>query len=94
MPLFEYRCKACGKRTENLVLAGDAADYVPECAHCGSHDLSRLLSTFAAHGEHKSEGSFDAPCGGSCDPAGPGGCGLGECGPGGCGMSGGGFGFD
>ena len=77
MPVYEYRCKACGKKTEDLVLAGDAAGYVPECAHCGSHDLSRLLSTFAAHGAPTS------PCEGGVCPSmageGGGGCGGGKC---------------
>ena len=89
MPVYEYRCRACGKKTEDLVLAGDVADYVPECAHCGSHDLGRLLSTFAAHGGDKSSDSFDASCGdGSCDMAGSDACGMGG-GMGGCGMGGG-----
>ncbi len=67
MPVYEYKCLKCGKKTEDLVLAGDAAGYVPECAHCGSGDLSRLLSTFAAHGAHGSGASFEGPCGkGAC----------------------------
>ena len=89
MPVYEYRCRACGKKTEDLVLAGDVADYVPECAHCASHDLGRLLSTFAAHGGDKGSGAFDAACGdGSCDMAGSDACGMGG-GMGGCGMGGG-----
>jgi putative FmdB family regulatory protein len=87
MPLYEYRCKACGKKTEDLVLAGDAADYVPECAHCGSGDLARLLSTFAAHGGDKGAASLDAPCGmGACESGD-----MSSCGMGGCGMGGGDF---
>ncbi len=86
MPVYEYRCRACGKNTEDLVLAGDAADYVPECAHCGSGDLARLLSSFAAHGG-KGHASSDAPCGmGSCETGS-----MANCGMGGCGMGGGGF---
>ena len=95
MPVYEYRCRSCGKKTEDLVLAGDVADYIPECAHCGSGDLGRLLSTFATQGGDKGADSFDAPCGdGSCDMAGSGACGMGG-GMGGCGMGGGmGGGFD
>ena len=81
MPLLEYRCGACSKRTEELVLAGDAP-HAPACAHCGSLDVSRLLSTFAAHSHGTSGASFDAPCG-------EGACGMGGCGdPGACGMGG------
>ncbi len=69
MPMFEYRCGDCGARTEELVLAGDSAQ-APICGTCGSHDLSRLLSTFAAqssgNGPTNKSAGFDAvtACGG------------------------------
>jgi putative FmdB family regulatory protein len=67
MPLYEYRCSGCQKRTELLVLAGDVAS-TPVCPSCGGHDMNRLLSTFAAQGgEGKgSSKGFDADtaCGG------------------------------
>ena len=66
MPLFEYRCDACRTRTEHLVLAGDVAA-TPICPSCGSHDLHRLLSTFAAQAsEAGAAGDFDpaTACGG------------------------------
>ena len=47
MPLFEFRCSDCGKKTEELVLAGDKAR-TPKCPSCGSKRMARLLSTFAA----------------------------------------------
>lgn len=85
MPLFEYRCRACGEKTEQLVLAGDTAS-APVCS-CGSTDLSRLLSTFAAHSGHGP--AHDLPCADAC-PA-PGACGsaASPCGGGGCGPFGG-----
>ena len=91
MPLFEYRCRSCGRKTEELVLAGDT-ESAPVCA-CGSADLTRLLSTFAAHGVHKAESDF--PCGDGACPE-PDACGTGEapCGMGACGMSGGFDGLD
>ena len=90
MPVYEYRCSACGKKTEDLVLAGDVADYVPECQHCGSGDLSRLLSTFAAHGGDKAGAAMDGPCGmGACETGD-----MSACGMGGCGMGGGDFGLN
>ncbi len=83
MPVYEYRCGACGKKTEDIVLAGDAADYVPACAHCGSLAVSRLLSTFAAHGGHD-DASHDSPCGmGACEAGDMSACGMGGCGLGG-----------
>jgi len=86
MPLFEYRCSDCGKKSEELVLAGDSAS-APTCPACGSGSMSRLLSTFAAHGSHKNEaGDRDSfPCGeGACES--PDACGMaGACGAGGFG---------
>lgn len=67
MPLLEYRCGACSKTTEVLVLAGDIAAK-PACTSCGSQRMERLLSTFAAHaaGGSSSARSFDpdTACGG------------------------------
>ena len=67
MPLYEYRCGGCERKTEQLVLAGDLAS-PPVCPSCGSHDLHRLLSTFAAQAGDggKSDASFDpgTACGG------------------------------
>lgn len=47
MPIYEYRCRACGKRTTRLVLSLSAAAQ-QTCAHCHSPDLERLLSRFAS----------------------------------------------
>jgi len=65
MPLLEYRCSDCGKKTEELVLAGDTAR-PPRCSSCGSSKVSRLLSTFAAQTASSAGGGFDAStaCGG------------------------------
>ena len=44
MPLYEYDCRGCGHRFEALVRGAD----VPACPSCGSQDLERVLSSFAA----------------------------------------------
>ncbi len=85
MPLLEYRCSDCGRKTEDLVLAGDLPT-APSCSSCGSANVSRLLSVFATHASSASAPSL--PCGaGECSPEAmsEGACGMG----GGCGMSGG-----
>lgn len=41
MPLFEYRCEACGKEFEELVFKESAP--VP-CPACGSDKTNKLLS--------------------------------------------------
>jgi putative FmdB family regulatory protein len=46
VPLYEYRCGACGKRTTILTLrVGEQVD--PTCKHCGKEALRRLMSRFA-----------------------------------------------
>ena len=47
MPLYEYRCLECKKRSTILVLSL-ANPKPPSCAHCESPRLERLLSRFAS----------------------------------------------
>jgi putative FmdB family regulatory protein len=73
MPIFEYRCRVCEHPFETLVTAARP----PVCPTCGSTDLEKQLSVFAA----VSGRSADlAPASGSCgtcgDPRGPGACSL------------------
>ena len=41
MPIFEYRCSACGDEFEHLVLDSSP---VPGCPSCGSEDIEKLMS--------------------------------------------------
>jgi putative FmdB family regulatory protein len=45
MPIYEYRCEACGKRSSSLLPSFSSPD--PLCPHCGKAGLHRLVSTFA-----------------------------------------------
>jgi len=45
MPIFEYRCTACGERFE--VLLSRAGDPPGRCPRCGGTDVARQLSVFA-----------------------------------------------
>ena len=45
MPIYEYRCEECGKRSSALLGSYSSPD--PACPHCGKHALQRLVSTFA-----------------------------------------------
>ena len=58
MPIYEYRCKECGKIHEKLRRVQDA-DRELECPECRSHEVERLISAFAT--------------GGGCGPGGGGG---------------------
>lgn len=45
MPIYEYRCDDCGKRSSALLSSYSSPD--PACPHCGKRGLHRLVSTFA-----------------------------------------------
>ena len=48
MPIYEYRCRACGKRSSFFTRSvGDSLD--PVCSHCKSSDMHRAISSFAYH---------------------------------------------
>lgn len=46
MPVYEYRCPECRKRSSVLVRGFNAPTDLT-CQHCGSGGLTRLFSTFA-----------------------------------------------
>jgi putative FmdB family regulatory protein len=46
MPVYEYGCHSCHKRSSALLGSWSAAD--PPCPHCGSSDVRRLVSSFAS----------------------------------------------
>jgi putative FmdB family regulatory protein len=45
VPIYEYRCESCGKRSSALLASYSSTD--PACPHCGKPALRRLVSTFA-----------------------------------------------
>jgi putative FmdB family regulatory protein len=45
VPIYEYRCEECGKRSSALLPSFSSPD--PVCPHCGKPGLRRLVSTFA-----------------------------------------------
>ena len=45
MPIYEYRCEDCKKRSSALLRTWSAPD--PPCPHCGSTRVGRLVSSFA-----------------------------------------------
>ncbi len=70
MPIFEYRCRACGKEFEKLVSSSArSAQAGPKtiCKVCGSPQVERLLSAFAVIGPSRSSSRVGAvepgPCG-------------------------------
>lgn len=48
MPVYEYRCAACGKKFQILVGVVASPDE-EHCPHCGSSDTTKLVSRFARY---------------------------------------------
>ena len=46
MPIYEYQCRDCRKRSAVLILNPRNPSPV-DCTHCGSSHMDRLLSRFA-----------------------------------------------
>lgn len=77
MPLYEFSCKKCGKKFEELVFN----DKSPLCPNCKSADTEKLLSCNTRRFRSSSDSDYAAPSagGGGCA-----GCSGGRCGS--CGM--------
>ena len=65
MPIYEYRCEECGKRSSSLLASYSSPD--PPCPHCGKSSLRRLVSTFATIGSGETGGGDDDFGGGDDD---------------------------
>jgi putative FmdB family regulatory protein len=46
LPLYEYRCCACGKEFELLRRIGQGTEGI-NCPHCGESEVEKEYSTFA-----------------------------------------------
>jgi putative FmdB family regulatory protein len=66
MPIYEYRCRGCGRKFSVLV-RNVGVGATPACTACHSGDTERLISSFAYH---KSEATRLAEAG-SPDSPGP-----------------------
>lgn len=48
MPVYEFKCRECGKLISELRRIGDFSS--PVCSQCGSHDTEKLFSLFSGGG--------------------------------------------
>lgn len=74
MPIFEFVCKSCESKFETLVMNAD--EHV-NCKCCGSENLEKQFSSFAAHNSTTGSpdtGSMPSTGGGCCG----GGCACGH----------------
>jgi len=79
MPIYEYKCNACGKNFETLVMGKT----IPECPSCAGKDLSRLMSacgfvskSSGPSGETTAKSAGSSSCG-SCSSSSCSSCGMG-----------------
>jgi putative FmdB family regulatory protein len=75
MPIYEYICKRCEHRFEELVLGSEQ----PACPSCAAEQVEKQLSVFAVNspsGGSAPLGDLPGPCGSCGDPRGPGACSL------------------
>ncbi|RJQ43214.1 MAG: zinc ribbon domain-containing protein [Gaiellales bacterium] len=62
MPIYEYCCRSCENRFEELVMS-TAAENELTCPACGSGKLQRLFSGFACKPSEGSAGGAGRSCG-------------------------------
>jgi putative FmdB family regulatory protein len=55
MPIYEYKCRACGNEFEALLLP---ASPKAQCPNCHSTRLEQLLSSFATNSEERSQAAW------------------------------------
>ncbi|HET9370811.1 MAG TPA: zinc ribbon domain-containing protein [Vicinamibacterales bacterium] len=58
MPIFDFKCRACGEEFEALVLPGRDGSVV--CRACASGDVERQLSSFAVSSAEKTTAAATA----------------------------------
>lgn len=70
MPLYDFECRKCHHRFEDLVSSAAAA----RCPKCETADVEQLLSAFAVGGSSSNKEAVQGGCGSCGDPRGPGAC--------------------
>jgi len=63
MPIYEYRCRKCGKVFEKFQKISEGGDHLT-CPSCGGKKPEKLLSSFSSSKESDSSSSC-GPTGGS-----------------------------
>ena len=53
MPIYEFRCNSCGRKTSVFTQSVSSA-LDPKCSSCGGRDLTRCISSFAFHRSEQS----------------------------------------
>ncbi len=67
MPIFEYKCNACGEDFERLVMKKDEEI---TCPKCGQKELKKKLSVFGMSGVENTGSSCSGCSSSSCSSCG------------------------
>jgi putative FmdB family regulatory protein len=64
MPIYEYRCKACGEKFDKLVHMSTKTEEI-ECPKCGQRQAEKAVSLFGGLGRSAPAGAglSSASCG-------------------------------
>lgn len=54
MPTYEYRCKGCGEKFEQVQSVAEHGKAKPRCPKCGSEQVKSVFSPFYAKTSRKS----------------------------------------
>ncbi|MCF8128859.1 MAG: zinc ribbon domain-containing protein [Deltaproteobacteria bacterium] len=65
MPIYEFKCKKCGKLYESLCFRSNGEDKGP-CPDCGENESEKQLSVFSSGGSGSGLDLGGAPASGSC----------------------------
>jgi putative FmdB family regulatory protein len=61
MPIYEYRCAACGHRFEKLVRCACSEEAL-QCPQCGAKSPERLISAFGIGGSTAGSSAGGSGC--------------------------------
>ena len=67
MPIYEYRCLECGKRS-SVLTRSVGQEVEAQCSHCASSNMQRLISSFAHHKSVATIHQESGPPSGYADP--------------------------
>lgn len=62
MPIYEYRCNDCRQKSSVLTYSWSSSAE-PQCKHCGSAKLTKLISSFSVHRSWGGSLDFDSSAG-------------------------------
>jgi putative FmdB family regulatory protein len=63
MPIFEFRCRKCNHKFEELVFSSASDLAQISCPQCGEKAAEKLLSTFCSVNQGSATSGQAAPCG-------------------------------